>query len=301
MSVKRIVMAEFIISVLVATAASAQPTLDSLWPNSDGLRFTYDYTYQEFLLNESTSGSAWLQFDGYAITPGGQAQIIEGGQPPLPGKAKAPYPGILGQVWRARPDLRMKIAALYGDAAKDESGFWCSSFLSSGLFLKSADGIRMWNEYWNDTAWVYLEGDILPGASFTVQLLPELAPDFYLHGTVEDVAATIMTGAGTFANAVKVAYRLEYGVGEMRDEDGNPQGKMSSEMRGCVFYVPDVGPVAMLQEFYLFATMDCGDRPCPPEWVPWIDKPLELQTLSLSQVALPTRTRTWGEIKALYR
>ncbi|MBK7048407.1 MAG: hypothetical protein IPH48_18285 [bacterium] len=66
---KRIVMAEFIISVLVATAASAQPTLDSLWPNSDGLRFTYDYTYQEFLLNESTSGSAWLQFDGYAITP----------------------------------------------------------------------------------------------------------------------------------------------------------------------------------------------------------------------------------------
>ncbi|MBK9778330.1 MAG: hypothetical protein IPP62_18540 [bacterium] len=224
-------MAEFIISVLVATAASAQPTLDSLWPNSDGLRFTYDYTYQEFLLNESTSGSAWLQFDGYAITPGGQAQIIEGGQPPLPGKAKAPYPGILGQVWRARPDLRMKIAALYGDAAKDESGFWCSSFLSSGLFLKSADGIRMWNEYWNDTAWVYLDGDILPGASFTVQLLPELAPDFYLHGTVEDVAATIMTGAGTFANAVKVAYRL--GIRSWGDARRRRQPTGQDELRNA--------------------------------------------------------------------
>ncbi|MBK9472071.1 MAG: hypothetical protein IPO18_07260 [bacterium] len=298
---QRIVMSSFLIAVLIVTAASAQPTLDSLWPNADGLRFTHDCTYQEFLMNESTAGTAWLQFDGYAMTPGGQAQILKGGQPPLPDMAKAPYPGLLGQVWRARPDLRMKIAAMYGDAAKDESELWYSSFLSTGLFLKSADGIGMWHEYWNDTGWIYLKGDILPGASFVVQLLSELSPDFYLHGTVDDVAATITTSAGTFANAVKVAYRLEYGVEEMRDEEGNPQGKMSSEMRGYVFYVPDVGPVAMLQEFYLFATMDCGDQPCPPEWVPWIDKPVELQTLSLSQVALPTQTRTWGEIKALYR
>lgn len=297
----RHVVAQFIISVLLTTAASAQIALDSLWPNADGLRFTYDYTYEEYLSNESVAGQAWLQFDGYVMTPDGQAQVLLGGQPPLPGKAKTPYPGILGQVWRARPDLRTKIAALYGDSSKDEPDYWCASFLQTGWFLKSTNGIRMWQEYWNQSTWTYLEGDIAPGASFVIQLLPELGPDFYLHGTVEDVAATIMTGAGSFRNAVKVAYYLDYGIQEMRDEDGNRQGKVHPEMRGYVFYVPDVGPVAMLQEFYPFATMDCDDQPCPPEWVPWIGKPMELQTLSLSQVPLPAQTRTWGDVKALYR
>lgn len=299
---RRTVLAPWVIAIIVtAAAAHAQPTLDSLWPSADGLRFTYDYTYREYLLNESVAGPAWLQFGGFVLTPGGQAQVLLGGQPPLPGKAKAPYPGILGQVWRVRPDLRTKITALYGEGTKDESDYWCASFLNTGLFLKSADAIRMWQEYWNQTTWTYLQGDIVPGASFVVQLLPELGEDIYLHGTVEDVTADITTGAGTFRNAVQVAYYLDYGVQEMRDEDGNPQGKMRSEMRGFVFYVPDLGPVAMIQEFYLLATLDCGDQPCPPEWVPWIGKPTELQTLSLRQVPLPSQTRSWGEVKAMYR
>lgn len=298
---KRALVAQCIIAVLVTTAVNAQPTIDSLWPSADGLRFTYDYTYREYLNDESVAGPAWLQFEGYMMTPGGQAQVVLGGQPPLPGKAKAPYPGILGQVWRARPDLHMKIAALYGDGVRDESGYWWASFLQTGLFLKSAESIRIWQEYWDHVSWTYLEGDIAQGASFVMQILPEISDDVFLHGTVEDLAATVTTGAGTFENAVEVAYYLDYGIQEMRDEDGNPLGKVHPEMRGFVFYVPDVGPVAMIQEYYPFATMDCRDQPCPPEWVPWIGKPMELQTLSLSQIPVPTQMRTWGGVKALYR
>ena len=285
----------------LATAARAQPSLDSLWPSTDGMRFTYDCAYREFLFNESVDGTAWLQFSGQASTPAGQAQVLLGAQPPLPVRSKSPYPGVLGQVWRARPDLRAKIASLYGDGGKDDADFWYSSFIHTGLFRKSSDGIRMWQDYWDHSTWTYLQGEIALGASFVVQILPEVSDDMFLHGTVVEVAAVVTTGAGTFDNAVKVAYRLDYGTQDMRDEDGNLQGKVRSEMRGYVYYVPDVGPVAMLQEFYLLASLDCGEQPCPPEWEPWIGKPVELQTLSLSQTPVPTRRSTWGEVKALFR
>lgn len=293
-----------LLTLLVATQAAGQPTLDSLWPNDDGLRFTYFYTYDDAMLAQSYASEAHLQLEGTVMTAGGEAQVLLGEHGDLPAKVLADQPasgGLLRVLWCARPDLRPQLERLA--AAKGDKARWQPLLLHDGYFMKSPDAIRMWQESWNHPTWTYLTSDLTPGASFVQQLLPEIVDDVFLHGTVGAVGVSVTTLAGTFDDAVRIDYLVDLGEALWLDEGlaGDPLGVVHSEIRGHVHYVPGVGPVDMLEESLPFVTIDCGTNDCPPEWVQWLGQVVETQTLSLSDAPVPQTDASWGGVKSLYR
>ena len=291
-----------LLTLLVAAQAAAQPTLDALWPNDDGLRFTYHYTYDDAMLEQSSASEAYLQLEGTVMTAGGEAQILLADHGDLPAKALAGQPaadGLLRVLWRARPDLRPQLESLA--AAKNDKALWLPLLLHGGYFMKSTDAIRMWQESWNHPTWTYLTSDLTPGATFVQQLIPELADDIFLHGTVGAVGVTVTTLAGTFDDAVRMDYLIDMGTAQATDENGNLIGETHGEVRGYVHYVPGVGPVDMFQETLPFITIDCGTNECPPEWTQWLGQVVETQTLSLSDAPVPRADASWGGVKSLYR
>ena len=75
----------------------------------------------------------------------------------------------------------------------------------------------------------------------------------FLYGTVLSTNATVTTAAGTFGNAVKVSYVIDYGESEGTDPSGQPWGTFVSNTVGHVYYVPHVGPELMEFEMTLAA------------------------------------------------
>lgn len=291
-----------LLTLLVAARAAGQPTLDPLWPNDDGLRFTYVYTYDDALAGVSHASEAHLRFEGMVMTAGGEAQILLGDHGELPAKVLADQPaagGLLRLLWRARPDLRPRLERLA--AAKGDKARWQPLLLHDGYFMKGPEAIRMWQADWNHPTWTYLTSDLTPGATFVQQLVPELADDIYLHGTVGAVGVTVATPAGTYGDAVRMDYLIDLGVAGETDWNGDLIGDRHGEIRGHVHYVPGVGPVDMLEESLPFVTIDCGTNECPPEWVQWLGQVVETQTLSLSDAPVPQADASWGGVKALYR
>jgi hypothetical protein len=159
----------------------------------------------------------------------------------------------------------------------------------------------MWQPSWDHPTWTYLQDNITVGASFSRQLVPELASDVWLHGTVGAVAATVITLNGVYDDAVRVDYVIDYGLAQEVDESGTPIGTIHSETRGHVHYVPNVGPVELFEQFLPYVTIDCGTADCPPEWVQWLGAVVETQSLSLSAAPVPSEAVSWGEVKTLFR
>lgn len=302
-NLERFFVLSWLCGLLVAAPAAGQPTLDALWPNDDGLRFAYHYTWHDAMLGLNHASAAHLQLEGTAMTAGGEAQVLLAEHGDLPAAARAGDPGLgglPGLVWRARPDLRPALADRIA-VAKDAQATWQPYLLHGGYFLKGAAAIQMWQDAWNHATWTYLTSDLAPGADFVHQLLPEIVDDIFLHGTVGAVGVGVTTLAGTFDDAVRLDYLIDMGQATYTDEMGELIGVVHAEVRGHVHYVPGVGPVEMLQEFLPFVTADCGEGGCPPEWTAWLGEVVETQTLSLSQAPVPTADVSWGGVKSLYR
>jgi hypothetical protein len=299
---KRLIGIATLCIIVSAAMASAQPTLESLWPNPEGLRFEYLYHRIDLLEDLDFSGEAYLGLEGTTMTPGGEAQNLIGGhiQPPsLPKFARPEFGPLLASVWRARPDLRPVIEAF--QVSKTKTDYWAPLFLHTGYFMKSADKMEMWQDIWLHSTWTYLVGEPSVGSSFTHQLVPELADDIYLHGEVTAINATVVTENATYTNAVKVTYLVDMGVSSNTDENGNLLFTAHSEYRGHVHFVPDVGPVEMLQEYEPFVWIDCDGAPCPEDYLQWVGQVTETQTLSLLQGPVSTEMLNLGSVKALYR
>lgn len=284
-----------------ATTASAQPSLASLWPNADGLRWEYGFRYtMAYPEHVEYASPAFLQLAGTVETPGGTAQVLRGDHGGLP-VAVAPAPALpfpAGTVWRGRPDLREAIVSAYGQGKGDDR--WYLDFLHTGYFMKRVMDIEMWQADFNHRTWLYLEDDLTVGASFTLQLLPEIVDDLFLHGTVASVDATVATDAGTFTGAVRMEYLLDLGRQDVVDEgDGTLLGTVHGEIRGHVHYVPDVGPVDMYEEALPYAELDC---PGCPQYMHDLEG-LVVETMLLYLTSLPTSSQaaSWGELKATYR
>lgn len=297
---KRLTGIAALLILISATLASAQPTLDSLWPNPDGLRFEYLYHRIDLMAGFDFGGDAYLGLEGYTMVPGGEAQNLNGGNAQPPVRAKSEAQGLsplLAAVWRARADLRPAIEARYG--SKSRTDYWDPLFLHPGYFVKTADRVEMWQDEWLHPTWTYLEGDPAVGSSFIHQLVPEFADDIFLHGEVTALNATVVTENGTYNNAVKVTYLVDMGVFSATDENGQLLATGHAEYRGHVHYVPEVGPVDMLQEYEPFVWLECNG--CPEEWLDWVGQVTDTQTLSLRQAPVATRKLNLGSIKALYR
>ena len=283
-------------ALLVPGTAQAQPTLDSLWPNADGLRWSYELEYTSIDQPNSTA-SATLWFEGTVQTLGGTAQVLHATHS-LPAKA---HPGVasdplLASLWRARPDLRAAIEARIGRSLEDAI-IWWPLLLHGGWFIKNPTNIQMWWT-WNHPTWTYLTDDLRVGATFTQQVVHELADNVFLHGTVEAIDATVATPSGTYETAVRIGYVLDYGWYEVIDEDGAFLGRARSETRGYVHFVPGVGPVEMHEDWIPYLEADCTPSVCPHEDL--VGVTVTTSKLSLADV-VSVEQSTWSTVKSLYR
>lgn len=284
--------------VLVPAVAPAQSTLESLWPNHDGLRWEYQFHVTDALGKDFTSPAS-LQLLGQVETPGGTAQVLIGDHDLPPGPDAAPgRDPLLRALWRSRPDLRAKIASRSEVAG---GSTWWPIFLHAGWFMKRPENIRMWHPDWDHPTWTYLTADLFVGATFTQQLIPELADDIYLHGTVTDIDATVTTPAGTFEHAVKLTSVVDYGWSEVTDPNGLVIGRTRGETRGHVHYVPHVGPVESLEDFIPYVEIDCAPSACPQEWQDELGVSFATTTLSLTGLPVSVEEQSWTRIKSLYR
>jgi len=289
---------------ILALPAWAQlpPALDTLWPNADGLRWDYELTVVNHVLpDESFTVAASLQLSGTVETAGGTAQVLLGDHPvpAKPGTAPGSSP-LLCAVWRARPDLRARIAARQG-ASRVAAAAWWPLLLHPGYFMKSATSIQMWQPDWDHPTWKYLEDDLLVGADFTLQLVPDLADDVFLHGTVEANDTPVTTDAGSFEHAVRMGYRIDYGWSVILDEALNVIGQYRSETLGHVHYVPGVGPVESLEDFIPYQEIDCSPGECPPEYTSQLGVSAETMGLALQGLPTAVAPASWSVVKSLYR
>ena len=290
---------------LGATATvQAQPTLENIWPNLDGTRWEYGFVWTDNTAGTTVMSPAFLQLEGHVTTPGGEAQVLLGEHAPVPdvdlplAGATPGLPPLLAAIWRARPNLRERLAAL--PAAPSRQMVWNPLLLHDGYFMKTAVDIEMWQESWDHPTWIYLEDDFTVGASFVHQLLPEIVDDIFLHGTVMAVDAVVDTPAGTFVDAVEMTYLVDLGTSIVTDDQGNLLGTLHGEYHGHVHYVPDVGPVELLEEYTPFVWVDCGDEDCPPEWLELVGVAVTTQTLALTSLPVATVERSWSGVKSLY-
>jgi len=299
---RRITITSFFVVVLIATAALAQPTLDSLWPNADGTRFAYEFRRIDLMEEVGIAGPAYLVLEGCHTTFGGEAQILLGEHPQSPTKSDRldpALPGVLSVIWRARPDLRETLTTRF--AAADKSEYWRPLFLHPGYFMKSTTSIQMWQDIWNHPTWTYLGGEPSVGASFTHQLLPEITDDIFLHGTVVAIDAVVTTVNGTYTNAVKVDYLVDLGISAYTDENGIELGTIHGEHTGHVIYVPGVGPVESIEEFMPFVWADFGTNNIPDEIDRWLGVVVETQSLSLAADPVAQASVSWDAVKLMYR
>lgn len=289
--------------LLLPRVLAAQPALDTLWPNADGIHWTYRIDATDVVdPGGNFTAEAVLWFDGEVPTAGGPAQMLHGTHPVPTGK-----PGhfsrdpLLAQLWKARPDLRPLLAARGSDGSAGDGTGWWPLLLHDGYFMKSASNIQMWQPGFDHPTWTYLTGNLNPGAQFTQQLIPEFADNVFLHGTVEAVDATVQTDAGTFHGAVRMGYVVDYGWTAWTDDAGNPHGLYRSETRGHVHFVPGAGPVELLEEMLQVAEFQCDDNGCPPPSITDLVGDVQVSLrLSLTRSTVGVQHRTWSEVKSLY-
>jgi hypothetical protein len=300
--------------VFAAPAIAQPPTMDELWPNEDGRSMTYDQHYEDFGPNaETVDNQIRLFFDGTTMAPTGiqtqylHHQLLSGAAPQLTlagvaGEATivaAANDPFLRTLWAARPDLRMKIATALADAPCPQNAPPGSYALLLGgefAWLKTAGEIVAWRcNLANTRAWRWLVSDLTIGNTFTLQLIPDLASNVFLHGTIAAIEPAAVP-AGTYTGCVRVDYVIDYGTNQCTDQNGNPQGTSRSETRGYVRYAPTVGPVQSFEEFIPVVESDGN---CPDPWA--VGEVLSRTTLVLSAQPVPTRLTSWGRVKQVYR
>jgi hypothetical protein len=114
--------------------------------------------------------------------------------------------------------------------------------LHGGAWEKSSTGIHTYGDFNQDPTWIYLTSNLRLGANFTHRPLPDIAPNFYLRGTVYR-QITVQTAVGTFRKALDCLYMVDYGITATIDLEGHITGYIRYIELGRVIYVPTVGPV----------------------------------------------------------
>jgi len=289
---------------LAAPAAAQPPTMDSLWPNDDGRAWRYEQHYQEFFPDPKLiDNQVRIIFDGTTTAPNGistqylREDLVAG--PVLSSALGATVTDrLLLAVWTARPDLRARIQQAVDDAP-------CPQFhpvgqlaiLLGGEFAwrKTVDEVAAWRCNVADTrSWLWLVSDLTLGHQFTLQLLPDLATDVYLHGTIAAIEP-VTVPAGTYLDCVRVDYVIDYGMSGCTDESGNLLGTSRGETRGHVHFAPGVGPVESSEQFipYVEVTGSCGAG--------LVGETSSVATVQLHSSPTPVLRSTWGRLKTAYR
>jgi len=288
----------------VAPALAQTPTMSQLWPNSDGLTWIYLQHYEDFTDTVLVDNRTRIYLDGTVTAPTAiDAQYLHqdvlgttGPATVLESTVRDPF---LRLLWKARPDLRAKIVHATENAACPETGpdgIYAVLLGGEFAFRKTPDEIAAWRCNLADTrAWIWLVSNLTIGNTFTLQLVPDLADDIFLRGTVA-ANEPIVVPAGSFDSSIRVDYVIDYGEVDCVDDIGNPTGTFHSNTQGHIHFVPDIGPVESSEDFIPFAQVTTGT--CAGGQVGQVGA---TATLRLESLPTPVRTATWGRLKALYR
>jgi len=278
-------------AVAAPAATSAQVSMGDLWPNQNGLRWEYVQTLDLPLeASEPVQTTVALHFKGTAPVPGGSEvqNLVEELPTGTAGNA------LLRNLWRARPDLRPMLESPGFGPSSAQAVSWESLFIHGGAWEKAVDEIRTWRFDVSATrSWLFLVDDISVNSSFQLQLIPDVAPEVYLNGTVTAIE-DVTVSAGSFSGAYRVDYEVDYGESTCTDESSpDALGTAHGYTRGYVHYVPGVGPVQSLEELtFTGVTGSC------PGVTP--DVVQARVTMELLQGPVPAVPVTWGHLKALY-
>lgn len=291
-------------SIGLVTVTTAQE-MGSYWPSEDGRSWQYDQHYDSFDdLDPPIDNQVRIFFDGGTVAPTAiAAQLLReevvAGRVPATGLAASIPDPFMRALWTARPDLRERIQRAVEGSPCPVSGSFASLALLLGgdfAYVKTVDEVAAWRCNLADTrSWLWLVSNLTIGNTFTLQLIPDLASDVFLEGTIAQVE-DVTVPAGTYVDCLRVDYRIDYGISECTDSEGNASGSFHSETRGSVHYAPDVGPVDSYEAFvrYAEAVGDCA----PPGEVGQVKS---VASLRLSAAPVPVHATTWGRIKAAYR
>lgn len=287
-----------------ATSHAGTYTMDQLWPNQNGRAWTYDQRYQELgTVPSVTDNVIRLIFEGPTIAPTGiecqylRHQLISGPAAPgvLAGHIANPF---MRNLWIARPDLRAAIESMpLGLTCPENAPPGIHAVLLNGefAFRKSATETAAWRCNLADTrSWQWLESDVTLFHVFEIPLVPDLAGDVFLRGTVSAVE-DIEVPAGFYPGCVRVNYSVDYGETVCVDLEGNPTGTAHAKTIGYVHFAPDEGPIQSFEEFIPHSEVT---GVCEP-WA--TGQPLTRTHLQLMSPSVPVKSTSWGTLKVLYR
>jgi hypothetical protein len=265
----------------LTTPPADQPTMANIWPHADGNDWVYDLEFNVHAAQEavdpvpplptmaelhtalgqpiateqisSDPGLYRLTFEGNVTTDTGVTgqNLVERVYDVVWEERKSASPAgdddFLRTLARSRPDLRPAIAERLGlpaeslDKSLDEAGHLF--FLGAYAFAAEDSGYFGYGDLNTQHAWVYLEGDLEVGSTFSLQLVPDLTDDVWLYGEIWSVGDREVGGV-QYANVVECMYLVDMGIANVTDAYGNPEGEFRSYMYGVTLFVPELGPVA---------------------------------------------------------
>jgi hypothetical protein len=281
----------------VPLTASAQIAMSDLWPNENGLRWEYRQTL-EMPETDPVQTTVALRFDGTAGLPGElEVQNLVEELPAATASLAAAEMSdpLMRNLWALRPDLRPELESRGFASPQPTAAAWESLFLHGGLWEKTESEIRIWRtEPSFQKGWLYLVSDLSLGNSFQLQLVPELASDVYLTGTVSETGVDVSVPAGDFYGVYRIDYEVDYGESICTSPDSpDVTGTFRVFTRGYVHYSPGIGPIQSLEELtYSDPVGSC------PDIVP--DVVVSRVRMELLEIPLPVLPTTWGRLKARY-
>ena len=168
--------------------------------------------------------------------------------------AGGPGAGFMRALFRARPDIAKRLGASVAPQIQSQpAGLPFQPALLHGYaWEQSSQWIGTYGDLNRQIAWIYLTPNLHPGAEFTLQLVPDLANDVFLHARVLG-RKEILTEAGTFHRALEVLYLVDFGLSQVTDVDGNTIGYIRPYLFGTVSYAVGVGPVSSYERFVFSA------------------------------------------------
>ena len=144
------------------------------------------------------------------------------------------------QLLAVRPDFAPRLLAAHSELASLTPTV-APVFLGGGVFEKTATHIGVYGDQNPLLAWKWLESNLAPGHEFTLQLVPQLADDIFLHARILG-PRTVSVPSGTYENVVEVIYAVDYGIATLLDE-GEPVGYVRHFDYGTIAFSPAVGPI----------------------------------------------------------
>lgn len=265
-----------------------KPTMVNIWPHEDGTAWSFDGSYAKYEFPakampldtalpsmaalhaelqrpiagtpaETLTGILTMTLDGTITTRTGvTAQNLSVDFIADTTGVTAPDP-LLNLIARCRPDLRPAILRRM-DATKILFGPFPPILLNGHAFAYEDSGYYGYGDLDTNHSWVYLTGGVDEGDEFSLQLIPALADNIWLHGQIWSVGARII-GGRRFANVVECMYVIDMGEQVATDENGDPIGPVRSYVYGTIFYAPEVGPVYVHQRSSVIKNDALQDAP----------------------------------------